>query len=431
MAYRNYSTANGFIVSSDGTGDFTTIASALTAASSGDTIFIRDGTYTENLTLKAGVNLTNFGSGSSLNGTGRVIINGTCTFTAAGTVTISGIQLQTNSAELLAVTGSAASVVNLQNCFINCTNNTGITYSSSSSSSSINLYSCNGNLTTTGIAYFSHSSAGILFINYSKLINTGLATTANTISSGALFVIKSDLDSPISSSSTSSVTLAYSTFNTAAQNSTSLTINGSGPNSAIFCQFFSGTATAVTATSTINEFRGCFISSSNTNAVDGAGTLNYSDLTFAQGASVKISTTTQNGGVLQGGVTQAPSAGFIGERITASATPAITSTVIANITSISLTAGVWDISAIGTVLPTTSVTVINLAISANTASFTGTVTGDSLAQYNSTATSVAQTMSIPAFRVTLTTTTTYYLVVQATFTGTATANGRISGTRVG
>src|ERR1700676_4205216 len=81
-----------------GSGNYTTIGSALTASVSGQTIFIRPGTYTENLTLKAGVNLTAFGSDSSLNGTATVIINGTCTLSTAGTVTISSIQLQTNSA---------------------------------------------------------------------------------------------------------------------------------------------------------------------------------------------------------------------------------------------------------------------------------------------------------------------------------------------
>ena len=39
---------------------YTTIAAALTAASSGNTIFIKPGTYTENLTLKAGVKSKSF-----------------------------------------------------------------------------------------------------------------------------------------------------------------------------------------------------------------------------------------------------------------------------------------------------------------------------------------------------------------------------------
>ena len=50
MGYRNYSTACSKIVSPDGNGDFQTIGAALTAAVSGQTIFIRPGTYTENLT---------------------------------------------------------------------------------------------------------------------------------------------------------------------------------------------------------------------------------------------------------------------------------------------------------------------------------------------------------------------------------------------
>ena len=116
MAYRNYSAAVSKIVDPNGFGDFTTIAAALTASSSGTTIFLRPGTYTENPTLKAGVNLSAYGSDSSLNGTGNVIINGTCTLSTAGSVTISGVQLQTNSANAIVVSGSVASVLNLNNC---------------------------------------------------------------------------------------------------------------------------------------------------------------------------------------------------------------------------------------------------------------------------------------------------------------------------
>jgi pectin methylesterase-like acyl-CoA thioesterase len=71
----------------------TTIASALTSASSGDTIFVRTGTYTENLTLKAGVNICAFeGDGY----TPTVTIIGKASFSSAGTVCLSGLRLQTN-----------------------------------------------------------------------------------------------------------------------------------------------------------------------------------------------------------------------------------------------------------------------------------------------------------------------------------------------
>src|SRR6185312_17303595 len=76
------------------------------------------------------------------------------------------------------------------------------------------------------------------------------------------------------------------------------------------------------------------------------GTISYDALVFG-GSSYKINTTTQSGGVMQGGLTQAPSAGFIGEQLTASASAvATTNSTAKTITSISVTAGIWDISGI-------------------------------------------------------------------------------------
>src|SRR5215469_17495644 len=103
MGYRDYSTAKGHIVDPNGFGDFTTITAAINAAVSGQTIFLRPGTYTENPTLKAGVNLAAFDADAT---TPNVIINGKCSFSSAGTVSISGIELQTNSDFCLAVSGS-------------------------------------------------------------------------------------------------------------------------------------------------------------------------------------------------------------------------------------------------------------------------------------------------------------------------------------
>ena len=45
--------------------NYTSIAAAIADASSGDTIFIKPGTYTEDLTLKAGVYLTAFNTNGS------------------------------------------------------------------------------------------------------------------------------------------------------------------------------------------------------------------------------------------------------------------------------------------------------------------------------------------------------------------------------
>jgi hypothetical protein len=113
VANGGYSAAAITVSPTSGKGDFTTIAAALTAALSGDTIFLLEGTYTENPVLKAGVNLVAW----SANGTTpNVIINGKCTFTGTGVVSISGIRLRTNSDNFLAITGSSNSVIYLRGC---------------------------------------------------------------------------------------------------------------------------------------------------------------------------------------------------------------------------------------------------------------------------------------------------------------------------
>lgn len=293
-----FTTAKWIVSATASDGTHTTIATALTSASSGDTIFIRPGTYTENLTLKAGVNLTAY---TTDNFNGTVTIIGKCTFTGTGSVTISGIRLQTNSDFFLAVTGSSASTVNLFDCDLQCSNNTGISYTSSSGSSGIGLYNCNGNIQTTGIALFAASGAATMIIRYSNFENTGNSTTANTISSGVLFLYDTRLVSTITTSSTADIQAENSTFYTT-QNLTMLTHNGTGGNSfAVRCTFKSNASSAVSigAGATLSMID-CSVTSSNTNAITGSGTLNNAGI-FCFGSSSVFNTSTINGSPLNVG----------------------------------------------------------------------------------------------------------------------------------
>lgn len=289
MAYRDYSVAYGHIVDAGGHGDFSTIAAALTAASSGQTIFIRPGTYTENLTLKAGVNLAAF-TGDSL--TPNVTIIGKLTFTAAGTVSISGIRLQTNSDFFLAVTGASSSKVNLRNCYLNCSNNTGISFTSSDATSLIQIDSCRGDIGTTGISLFTSSSAGELKLYWSEILNTGLSTTASTASAGTISFRFCRTMFPFSNSGTGSINATHTLINTESINTTSLTLGSSGNNSLTNLILRSGTASALSvgagAAANVSQVD---ISSSNTNTITGLGTLNYA--LVSNPLSSGINTTTQ------------------------------------------------------------------------------------------------------------------------------------------
>jgi len=266
-------------------GTYQTITAALTAASSGNNIFIRPGTYTENLTLKAGVNLIGFtGDGN----TPQVTIIGNATATFAGTCTISNIRLQTNAAAFLTVSGSSATIVNLTDCFLNVANATAISYSSSSSSSRINVSQCRGNIGTTGIAMFSKTSAGILYFRYCDITNTGNSVTASTSSAGSVDFTYSYIAFATTTSSTSATNANHCYF-AMPTNLTALTVGGSGNGLHIHSYYSSGTSSAISISSSLT-LHGCVVASSNTNAITGAGSISYSGVTYTSSSGLNVTT---------------------------------------------------------------------------------------------------------------------------------------------
>jgi len=280
-------------------GTFATIATALTAAVSGQDIFIRPGTYTENLTLKAGVNLIGFmGDGE----TPQVTIIGNCTATFAGTCSISNIRLQTNSAALMTVSGNSATIVRVLNCFVNCSNNTGLTHSSSSGSSLVTFRGCFLNLGTIGIGLYSLTGSGNIQFQYCIVDNTGSSLTASTNSAGAVSYTYTHGTFAISTSSTGLLRADYSQFNMEPFNTAALTLAGTGNMVCDKCQFLGGTASAISiGAGTTATLTSCKISSSNTNAITGAGTLSAADLTFTNTSST-INATTQTGIIARPGI---------------------------------------------------------------------------------------------------------------------------------
>lgn len=129
-------------------------------------------------------------------------------------------------------------------------------------------------------------------------------------------------------------------------------------------------------------------------------------------------------------------AGKVGERISASIVQAsavsLTTATPKTVTSISLTAGDWDVTAIGAITGASTGTVFDVAIGGTTNSLTGTVLGDTRCQTPTVSlTGADATLMVPAARISISSTTTYYLIVQETFTiGSPKAYGRISARRV-
>lgn len=133
-----------------------------------------------------------------------------------------------------------------------------------------------------------------------------------------------------------------------------------------------------------------------------------------------------------------PAAGYIGQQIRSTvasgAAVVLTDDTAANVTSIALTAGIWDVTGIIIYTGTPTVDAPQNCTVGTTSATLGT-SGDNNTVY---AWSTAQFLvgdcstTLPAYRLSLAATTTVYLVAQLGFTGGAcSAYGRISATRVG
>lgn len=289
MGYRNYGPANGFIVSQDGNGDFITIGAALAAATSGQTIFLKPGTYTENVTIANSLQITGFTPDID-----SVHIIGKFTITASAQLFIANVTLQTNNDYIFAITGNATSIMLASNCYVNASNHTAVNYTSSGSGTTIKFFGCSGNLATTGITYFTSTSTGQIVIRDCDFENSGGSTTASTISAANLSIINSKCVFPITTSSTATIQVDNSQFAIGSSAFIPIT-HGGGTNSCYIynSQIASGSSSCISVgTGAALNVENVALNTSNTNPITGAGSVTYANVGFASSGTV-INTTTQ------------------------------------------------------------------------------------------------------------------------------------------
>jgi hypothetical protein len=282
LSTNNYGESKFIVDSNPANGTHTTIASAIASASAGDSIFIRPGTFTENLTLKAGVNLVSFSSDD-------VVIVGKMTYSTAGAVILTNLNFRTNSDFILELTGSAASSVLFLGCNLDMTNNTGISYTSSSASSAVSLVNTGGNIGTAGTTLIVSTGAGTVNIVRSQIENSGASTTASTFSAGRISVMDSRLVVAITTTGTA-VLQSQDSQHIAPTNLTMITHGGGDPSYVYNAYISSGTSSAISIGGTLRVTNNV-IDSTNTNVITGAGTLIHSGNSFINTSS-GINTTT-------------------------------------------------------------------------------------------------------------------------------------------
>lgn len=269
-------------------GTNTTIQSAINAAVSGETVFIMPGLYIENLTMKSGVNLCSYPCDSQTNGvaTSNVIIEGKITIPAGFICCLSGLRLRTN-ADFFLVCGSSSLTI-LNNCYLDCANNTGI----SSTGAALYLVYCTGNIGINTASLFASTSSALFYFFNLNITSTGATTTASTFAGGSLYINDSYLAFPITTTG-NALSIITSTSFIQQANVTCLNINGLGGNIADRCYFASGSASAISiGGSAVLALSNSTIQSTNTNAITGAGTLQYGSIDFI-GTAVAVNTSFQ------------------------------------------------------------------------------------------------------------------------------------------
>ena len=235
-------------------------------------IWVRAGTYTENLTLYDTVDIA--GADSALS-----IIVGKNTFTAAGTVVISNIKLQTNGDYFLSVTGNAASIIQLDSCTLICSNNTGIQFSSSSASSYITLNNCFGDIQANGITFFAHTGKGGIVFYYSSISNSGSSTTISALLNGSFYSFYSSFNFGTSTAG-GTISCFFTFINVQPSNVTAITTSTAGSSYFSNGIIWSGTVAifAIGAGTTLNAYNN-HLSSNTATVVTGSGN-------FYQGSNV-------------------------------------------------------------------------------------------------------------------------------------------------
>jgi hypothetical protein len=452
LSIEDRTSTTAFVVDSSTTpgerGTFSTIQSAIDAAPAGTTVFIKAGTYNEIIALKPEVNLAAYGNSSM---TPVVNIIGKLTLIDAGGVTLSGLSLQSNNDYAISVSGANTCRLFLNECNLIADNFAALELTNTGSGSSIRLINCWGRTNTAATNYFVVTgTASLTFWNVNILDPTPQTIPSTFASSGQLLVKYSIIRFPIQTSGTGRISGTDSEFNTFETNSTPLIIEASAGGLGNYirgCILLAGNTTALTvnAPATLNMMS-CNVITTSATPASGDGTINQCGTSYISNNPIASSTTLTlarkafDPGALWGnwsGV--APAAGYVGESISSfvrdTSAVSITTGTETDITTIVLTPGVWDVSAIviftgidtstrqTASIGTVSATIPNISYGNNTISSTFTST---------TAEDVG--LSIPSFRQLVPVAggnITMYLIARASYSvGTGKAYGRISATRV-
>jgi hypothetical protein len=413
----DYAVSQFLVAKTAGQGNYLTIQSAINAAnaiatsSNPQVVWIKPGLFTENLTLHPYVSLAGTGAGINSQIIGNAIYNGTGAWSASNVSFISN-----NSSAALSLQGTDIADINLNFVDFNSGSSSGIAFECTGSGITATMLGCSLEAAAGGRCKNITAGAVQFFNSVSQFTDTA-STIAGT---GSLTINSSTVgDAFVVSSADASITLFGTTVNsgslgciamtgglaivldTAMQSSVTFLVAGTG--TLLFSdihalQFGSSIDPGITIVPLTNL----------------SGPINlYGNLTFNPSTKGIVGTTTNNN----------TSAGNVGEYISSSVLVGsqvpLSNSTSANITSISLTAGDWDVRANIIFNPAAGTLMSEIVGCINTTSATFPTAG---AENNLIGLNLAFTAGMPATqaigptRISLASTTTVYLIALCDFT---------------
>lgn len=257
-------------------GTHTTISAAIASASAGDLIVLLQGTYNESPVITKSLYFASYNQYTAF--PNDVIVNGNWSINAAVNLYLYGLTLQNSAGSIISTTTTAAQAV-ISNCYLTIVaGQLGI--SQNASLSNIYILNCTGIINNGGQLFTVQQ--GDLWMYYCFFNTLGTEVSSSVGSGGTAIIRYSIISLSLVTSSTGRFELSYSQFGATGQNATWITTAGSQGNNIIYkCTFVSGTSSAISiGTGTEIIMSDCAISSSNTNAIAGAGSLTYDVLEF-------------------------------------------------------------------------------------------------------------------------------------------------------
>jgi hypothetical protein len=258
-----------------GASPYATIQSAITAAAAigvPATIFIRAGTYTENLVLSAGIELQ--GSNAF-----QTIIVGVHTPPAAGRCALLNIGLQ-SATHILSSAVAGTATIKFSQCTFNITN--GYVCNMTNWTGTILFEFCSDNSTINGVV-INTATAAVIMNN-----NTIGKGTANPMTiDGVLTVFNTAFGCPINLSGA-----AVSVIDGGASFLHTVMVSGNANVSIANSRFSTGADTSLVTTSTVHVLLSDVnMESSNANVIDGTGSVQTSLVSFSDSMNVPVTIT--------------------------------------------------------------------------------------------------------------------------------------------